>query len=80
MADRNTSAVNEADAGTSAEAEQLQEHHHLDGNSWLKLNETVVLELAGEQVTQVILHTEQIVMLEITECVEVKVNENSHYL
>jgi hypothetical protein len=79
VAHRNTSAVDEADARTLSEAEQLKEQHHLHRQAALYLHEAVIGELVRKQIRQMSLYKEHIVMLEITERIEVEVDENRHH-
>jgi hypothetical protein len=79
VAHRNTSAVDETDARTLSEAEQLKKQHHLHRQAALHLHEAVIRKLVRKQIRQMSFYKEHIVMLEITERVEVEVDENGHH-
>lgn len=79
VAHRNTGAVDETDARTLSEAEQLKKQHHLHRQTALHLHEAVIGKLVRKQIRQMSLYKEQIVMLEITERIEVDVDENRHH-
>jgi carbonic anhydrase len=58
MAHRNTGAVDETNARTLSEAEQLKKQHHLHRQAALNLHEAVIGELVWKQIRQMSLYKE----------------------
>ena len=70
--------INKGYAGTPSECTQIKEEHELEEHSTFQLHEAVIRHSFWEIRLHRTLNEEQVVVLEIAECTEMKIQQNGH--
>ena len=71
--------INECYASTSSESSQIKEEHELEEHAAFQLHKAVVRHVFRKIRLHRTLNEEQVVVLEIAECTEMEIQQDSHY-
>ena len=78
MAHWNHRRINKGYTGTSSESSQIKEEHELEEHAAFQLHKAVVRDSFRKIRLHHTLNKEQVVVLEIAECTEMEIQQNSH--